>query len=220
MRTHGLNVSKVLTALAMGVLGASLVGVPAVTAVMSAPEPDAIPRRWQLDFKPGALRMAKIEKADGSVASYLYMTYRVTNKTGEDVLFAPSFELADGQGGVFRSGRGVPLDVASKLQKDLNNPFLEDQISILGMLLRGDENAKDGIVIWPFSDMQASEITVYAAGFSGEVKMAPAFPDPKSGKLVSAPLYKTYMARFKTGGDMTSRGTDAFTPYETTWIMR
>ena len=219
MRTLGLNVSTILSAAAIGVLGVSLATVPTVSA-FHAPEPDPIPRRWQLDYKPGALRMAKFTKADGSSASYLYMTYRVTNKTGEDVLFAPSFELADGQGGVFRSGRGVPLDVAAKIQKDLANPFLEDQISILGMLLQGDENAKDGLVIWPFDNLTASEITVYAAGFSGEVKMAPSFVDPKTGQPVQTATYKTSMSRFKTGGDMTKRGTDAFEPYETTWIMR
>ncbi|XVJ60549.1 MAG: hypothetical protein HEQ23_14590 [Tepidisphaera sp.] len=210
-------VQKFVAALALGVAGLSL-SIPQASARF-APEPDPIPRRWQLDLKPGPLRLARVANRDGTTQTYVYMTYRATNKTGEDVLFAPSFELADGEGNVLRSGRGVPLDVASKIQSDLNNPFLEDQISVLGMMLQGDENAKDGIVVWPLANLTASELTVYAAGFSGEVAQVE-IKDPKSGALVKEPMYKTFMARYKTGGDMSNRGSEPFEPYETTWIMR
>lgn len=215
---HRAVIEKVLTGLALSVAGLSLVSVPAVNAMLAAPEPDPIPRRWQLDFKIGPLRMAKVAGKDGSVRSYLYLTYQVVNKTGEDVLFAPSFELSDGEGNVLRSGRGVPLDVVDKLQGDLQNKFLEDQISILGMLMQGDENAKDGIVIWPFDNMTASEVTVYAAGFSGEVSQVE-IRDAK-GAMQKVAMYKTHMSRYKTGGDMTNRGSEPFTAYENTWIMR
>jgi hypothetical protein len=87
------------------------------------------------------------------------------------------------------------------------------------MMLQGDENAKDGIVVWPLSNLTASELTVYAAGFSGEVAQVE-IKDPKSGALVKEPMYKTFMARYKTGGDMSNRGSEPFEPYETTWIMR
>lgn len=216
---HRPIVEKVLMAIALCAGGGSLVAVPTVNAVLSAPEPDPIPRRWQLDLKLGDLRMAKLPGKDGSLRSYVYMTYQVVNKTGEDVLFAPSFELADGEGNVLRSGRGVPLDVADKLQADLQNKFLEDQISILGMLMQGDENAKDGIVIWPLENMTASELTVYAAGFSGEISQVE-IKDPKSGGMSKIAIYKTHMSRYKTGGDMTHRGSEAFTAYENSWIMR
>lgn len=219
MRMQRPIVKTVLSAFALGVAAWSVVSVPSVSAKLAAPEPDPIPRRWQLDLKLGALRMAKVAGKDGSVKSYLYATYQVTNKAGEDILFAPSFELADGEGHVLRSGRGVPLDVAEKLQKDLNNPYLEDQISILGMLLQGAENAKDGIVIWPFDNMTASDLTVYAAGFSGEVHLEPV-KDPKTGETKSVAMYKTLMTRYKTGGDMSGRGTEPFEAYESNWIMR
>lgn len=211
-------IQKLVVALALGFAGASLWSIPQASAWF-APEPDPIPRRWQLDLKPGPLRLANVTLRDGTTRAYLYMTYRATNRTGEDVLFAPSFELADGEGTVLRSGRGVPLDVASKIQDDLNNPFLEDQISVLGMMLQGDENAKDGIVVWPMGNLTASEITVYAAGFSGEVAQVE-IKDAKTGALVKEPMYKTFMARYKTGGDMSRRGSEALEPFESTWIMR
>lgn len=217
----GRMVRTAVSALAMVVVGGMVVEQSVAAGAWVAPEPDPIPRRWQLDVKMGPLRLARLSGRDGATRSYVYLTYRVTNKTGEDVLFAPSFELADGEGKVIRSGRGVPLDVATGIQENLNNPFLEDQISILGMMLQGEENAKDGIVIWPLENLMASELTVYAAGFSGEVVMGPAFPDKdRAGAMKQVPLYKTMMSRYKTGGDMSMRGTEPFEAYETTWIMR
>lgn len=199
------------------------IGVGLVSAMLPAPamapEPDPIPRSWQLDFKPGDLRLARVQKADGSVAAYFYMSYRVTNKTGEDVLLAPSFELADGEGNVYRSGRGVPLDVSDKIRKELGNSLIEDQISILGMLLQGDENAKDGLVIWPANSMTSSELTVYAAGFSGEVKFVSAM-NPKTKQREQVATYKTMKLKYKSGGDMSNRGSEPFSVIEQTWIMR
>lgn len=196
-----------------------LLPLAAASAVLMAPEPDAIPRRWQLDVKAGELRLAQFPQADGSVKSYFYLTYRVTNHTGEDILFAPGFELANGEGEVIRSGRGVSIEAANTIQQNLQNAYLEDQISVLGMLLQGDENAKEGIVIWPANQLHLSEVTVYAAGFSGEVKIQPA-KDPKTGESVAYPLYKSMMIRYKLPGDLDSHGSEPFAPDETKWIMR
>ncbi len=186
---------------------------------MQAPEPDPIPRRWQLDAKVGPLRLTRVTQNDGTIRSYFYLTYHVTNKTGEDVLFAPTFELANGEGEVLRSGRTVPIDTSTKIQNDLENPFLEDQISILGMILQGDENAKDGVVIWPANDLNVSELTVYASGFSGEVALVEV-KNPKSGEATKVPLYKTLMLRYKSEGDMTERDSVPFEAFENKWIMR
>ena len=52
----------------------------------------------------------------------------------------------------------------------LDNQFLQDQIGILGMLLQGPDNARDGLVIWPCNNIAVDEISIYAAGFSGETR--------------------------------------------------
>ncbi len=199
--------------------GVGLLPLAGASAMLLAPEPDAIPRRWQVDVKMGGLRLAQFKQADGSTKAYFYLTYRVTNHTGEDILFAPGFELANGEGEVIRSGRGVSIEAANTIQQNLQNSYLEDQISVLGMLLQGDENAKEGIVIWPANQMHLSEVTVYAAGFSGEVKVQPA-KDPKTGESVAFPLYKSMMIRYKLPGDLDSHGSEPFAPDETKWIMR
>ncbi len=72
-----------------------------------APEPDPIPRRWQLEIQPGPLRIATVDVKDEGPKAYFYMTYKVTNASGGDLLFAPSFDLATDQGDVLRSGSAM-----------------------------------------------------------------------------------------------------------------
>ena len=50
----------------------------------------------------------------------------------------------------------------------LGNTLIQDQITILGTILQGEENAKEGLVVWPCENFRPGEVTIYAAGFSGE----------------------------------------------------
>ncbi|MBC7835256.1 MAG: hypothetical protein H7Y88_09175 [Phycisphaerales bacterium] len=180
----------------------------------AAPEPDPVPRRWQLEIIEGPLRVTSIEFEDGPQA-FLYMTYTVTNNSGEDLLFAPSFEIATGENEVIRSGRGVPLAATKTIIESVQNPLVEDQISIIGQILQGKENAKDGIVIWPLTDMNTSELTVYGAGLSGET--ATVTPPGSGEKFV---LRKTLMIRYRVSGTLESRGSTPLDVAERRWIMR
>lgn len=184
-----------------------------------APEPDPVPRRWQLDFKIGPLRMVTLDTSEGGRASYYYLTYHVTNTSGEELLLAPSFEMSTGDGELLRSGRDVPAEVTAKILEMLANPLIEDQIGILGVIMQGQENAKDGVVIWPVTNMHPEEIAVYASGFSGETKYQ-ATKDAKTGEPVRAVLRKTYMARYQMPGELDGRGSAPFPPSEQKWIMR
>lgn len=187
----------------------------AVMAGMAPPEPDPIPRRWQLDVELGPLRLATFEIKDEGPRAYFYTTYTVSNNSGEDLLFAPSFELAmDNQ--VVRSGRNVPLEVTKQLLQSSDIPQIEDQISIIGQILQGRENAKNGLVIWTANELAPVELTVYAAGFSGETATVER-PDTKN-KVV---LRKTLMARYAPPGDLTQNGkSDIPLAEPIRWIMR
>lgn len=184
-----------------------------------APEPDAVSKKWELSAKFGALRIATVE-IDGSPRSFLYLTYTVTNTTPSDILFAPSFELTNDDGDVLKSGSGVPGAATKAILTRLNQPFLQDQISIVGNLLRGEENSKDGLVVWPLTDLSVNEINVYAAGFSGETK-AIVVPDRKTGKDAVVSLRKSVSLRYKLSGQMSHIGAGEELPLaEKRWIMR
>lgn len=189
------------------------------TSIGMAPEPDPIPKKWELEVVPGALRMATIEVA-GKTQRYFYLTYKVTNRTNSDVLFAPSFDLATDDGGVVRSGRDVPAEVTRHIIKDLENAELRDQISIVGTLLQGEENALEGIVIWAASDLSLNEISVFGSGFSGETKVIQV-PARESGKKSDVTLRKTLSLRYSVYGEIVNMGSgEEFELAEKRWVLR
>ncbi len=192
-------------------LGGALLGS---ASALAAPEPDPVPRRWELDAKMGPLRVVTMS-VNGSPRAFYYMTYRVTNNSGEDLLFAPAFHLATDQGELLRSGRGVPLAVTDALIESQQNPLLEDQISIIDQLPQGPENAVQGLVAWPANDFDIDELTVYVAGLSGETKTV---ARPDNGEPVI--LRKTMMIRYPVPGTLEGRGSRPLKPNQQRWILR
>ncbi len=202
--------------------GAAALALSALTGLGAAigmgPEPDPIPRRWELTIEPGPLRYASIDTGEG-LKSYFYFTYTVTNTSGKDMLFTPSFDLADDKGHVLRSGRDVPAAVTRELLERLDNKMLEDQISIVGMLLQGEGNAKEGLVVWPAPTLHFSELELYGAGFSGETKSIDV-TDAKTGKPTKVTLRKTLMLRYQPNGEIQQPGAKPFPMIEKRWVMR
>lgn len=184
------------------------------------PQPDPVPQRWEFAFEPGDLRLAVIETA-GQPMAYYYMTYRVTNFSGQDRIFAPAFDLLLDSGELLRSGRDVPQNVVREIMGRLGNtPLLEDQLSIVDTLLQGRENARFGLVVWPVVDNDADEVTVFAAGFSGESQVYFAM-NPETGQRDRFVLRKTRMLRYRTPGLQTGeRGSAPYDLADAQWVMR
>lgn len=194
---------------------AGLFALALVTLATAAPQPAPVPKRWQLDIRPGPLRVITLDVPDAGLRTYFYFTYTVVNSSGEDLAFAPTFELSCDDGSIVRSGHDVPPVVYEELLRRLKNPLLDDEISIVGMLLQGEENARDGLVVWPALALKVDEVTIYAAGFSGESK---AIRRPDTGQEVI--LRKTLMLRHATPGDLAGRGDAPLERTERRWIMR
>lgn len=192
-------------------------GVP--TASGLAPEPSPVPRRWELDVDLGPLRLTTITTEGRGPESYFFMTYKVTNTTGTDVLFAPSFDLATSDGNVARSGRGVPFDVIRQIMERLENPFLQEQVSMLGLLLQGEENAKEGLVVWPASTLDVDRLTVYMSGFSGETATIEV-PDPRTREPMRVVLRKSLAVNFGVAGILNPNDSTPFPIVDQRWIMR
>ena len=193
---------------------ASLVSPAPQASVSAAPEPAPVSRRWQLDMRPGPLRVTVISTKDAGPRAYAYLTYLVMNPTREDIFFAPSFELITDEGDLIRSGRGVPREVVAELLKRLHNPLLEDEIRVIRMLGQGEENAREGLVVWPLNALKADEITIFATGFSGETRTV---RKPDTGEMVT--LRKTLMLRHATPGEIPTDNSP-LTRAEQRWILR
>lgn len=200
-------------------LVAMLAALCGTAAIGLAPEPDPIPRRWQLSFEPGPLRFVSLDVPGQGVRDYFYFTYKVTNGTGQDVIFAPAFDLANDQGEIRRGGREVPGTAVKAMLAKLDNPFLQDQVSVVGVLPQGEENAREGLVMWPANSLDASEISLFAAGFSGETRTVES-KDAKSGKAVRVTLRKQLMIRYLTPGEIRNQGAAPFVERERRWVLR
>ncbi len=92
----------VSTALSAALAAATFMLLGAATRPAVAPEPDPVPTRWQLDLDISDLRVRTIQTDEGP-RPFFYLTYQVTNNAGEDILFAPRWELATDQGDLLRS---------------------------------------------------------------------------------------------------------------------
>ena len=159
------------------VLTALLVSVGAIVPqAMTAPEPFEVPTTWELEFdfrapQPITVTLPGRDKP----TTFWYMLYSVTNLTrnletgrGSDQDFIPEFTMYTNTGQASVSNRRMPAGVFAAIKKRHNSPLLKDHTEIIGKLLYGRDNAKDGVAIWPdFSDKTGS-IDVFAGGLSGE----------------------------------------------------
>ncbi|MFI4915218.1 MAG: hypothetical protein ACIAS6_01770 [Phycisphaerales bacterium JB060] len=191
----------------------------AAVSVARPPEPNPIPVRWQLDLDVGPLRVASVETPGQGPMLYYYLTYTVTNNTDQDILLAPSFELATETGSNVVAGQGVPAAVTREILERLNNPLLNDQVGMIGVLRRGEAHARDGLVVWPVRDTEADEVRVYMAGFSGETARIEVV-DHESGNPRDVVLRKTLMAVHEIPGHVNGRGNAPIERVESKWIMR
>lgn len=188
-------------------------------ACMAAPEPDPVPKRWELNILPGPLRLITVNTPETGPRSYVYFTYKAVNNTGQDLLFAPSFELSTDEGDLLHPGRDVPRVVTEEILRLLDNPFLQDQIGVIGQILQGEENAKEGLVVWPLPRVQPGQMTLYCKGFSGETK-AIDIPDKAAGKVRRITLSKQYMMRYNLPGELNLQESAPLPVTERRWILR
>ncbi len=216
MRTPSVSLPTLYPSLlAMAALAVALAG----PAALAGPEPAPVPKRWQLDAEFGPLRTATIETPDMGPRAYFYLTYRVTNNSGEDLLFAPAFELATDTGRVRRSGRDVPVAVTRRILDDMENPLLLDEVSITDTLLQGKENMKEGLVIWPAEELKLEHVTIYGAGFSGETATLE-IPKAGSREKTKYVLRKTAELVHWAGGEIDPSSSEPLLRLRTRWIMR
>lgn len=198
-------------------LGAVSAGVLlTATPVLAAPEPAPIPTRWEFTLDPGPLRVMTVNTDDGP-KPYYYFTYKVTNHSGEDRFFTPTFEMYTDDGTLMRSGREVPKEVTDYILRRLGNALLLDEIAIQDTLLQGRENAREGLVVWPVRSLDIDEIKVFANGFSGETKT---IERPDNGEPIT--LRKTMMLVHRVAGEVNTSTSRPIPRLENAsrWIMR
>lgn len=185
------------------------------TEVVAYPTPKPVADRPELSFAPGPLRLYQDPLSDHW---YWYFTYEVTNTTGSDQIWAPSFVLFTDHGEIMHSGAEVPMRITKDLMTLLDDPLLLNQYQVIGDIRQGPGHAKSAVVAWPALELNVNELTLFIAGVSSETATA---TNPLSGDEII--LRKTLQRDYLVRGDLTAYGAQevALNPDRSpSWILR
>lgn len=174
--------------------------IPVQPEAVAYPKPKAVPDRAELNFEPGALRIFQ-SPTDGQW--YWYMTYEISNYTGEDRIWAPTFTLYTDRGEILESGRGVNRTHVNEIMEYLGDDMLEVQHEIIGDLYQGEGNVRSGLVVWPAKRTDVNELILFVSGISGETAIV---EHPSTGEETI--LQKTLMREYLLPGNATGLGDD------------
>jgi len=184
-----------------------------VERAVAAPEPSLVPTSWQLNFKHGPIERLLVGK-DARQKTYWFMRYTVSNNTGKDILFTPDFQLMTDTGQVQEAYKDVPDEIIAKIKELYNNELLASPNMILGNLLQGEDNARDGVIVFGDVDAATRNFKVFVSGLSGattEVK------NPQTDKTVI--LQKTLILEYNVPGE--AIGIETRPEYKgAKWVMK
>jgi hypothetical protein len=192
------------------------------------PRAGAVSRSWELDFTFHDPQRIVVKAAgDENVTVYWYVLYEVTNRTGQDVDFYPSFRLVTDTLKVVEGGLDVSPRVYDAIQSRHEGayPFFAPPWKITGPLLQGEENARASAVVFHTFDREASGFTVYVSGLSGDVERVNN-PAARIGETVSADgnpyflLRRTLAIRYDLPGDPSTRALAEPIRRSREWVMR
>lgn len=164
------------------------------------PQPELVTSSWMLTFSYDEPRTISIEQPDGSVKWYWYMTYevlndpRVLNNRRDTILFIPEIIVADDRGRIIHANRGVSPRVFNAIKELLGNNLLESPAQVPGNILPGEDFIKESVAIWPVSEEDVDEFSVFFGGLYGETCTVPhpvtgepmteTVTDPRTGEPV------------------------------------
>ena len=190
--------------------------VAAARPALAYPEPQIVTTSWQLEFesaKPSTISV-NVPGAQGPQL-YWYMTYTVENQSGRDRLFIPEAWIMTDAGDLIPANRNIAPEVFRAIAQREQNALLQSPASTAGRLLEGEDNARDGVVIWPVPDHDVDHVRIFFAGLSGETHEV---EDPLTGE--TRVLRKTLMLAYETPGDTSHREGQPFILRSRAWVVR
>jgi len=200
------------------------------------PEPSPYPISWELDFQHDKPKRIVVTIPGQGNRAYWYLTYTVANKTNEDREFLPVFEMVTRDGKIHRSDKDVPPYVFDQIkrQEKAKYPFLERYYKLAGTLRVGEDQAKDGVAIWPEPMSEMGNFSIYVSGMSGETvtmkmvngKPVKVKPENQALELKGVDekdviiLRKTLQLNYVIYGDDVYPGLDQVNVQPEKWVMR
>lgn len=178
------------------------------------PKPSPYPVAWEFDFQHSDPKRIVVD-APGQNApqAYWYVTYTVTNNTDKERPFLPVFEMLANDGRLIRSDFAIPPQVFSAIQQREKLQFLQPAHEVAGQLRLGDDQARDGVAIWPEPMAEMGQFSIFIEGLSGETA------ELKVGDE-SFNLHKELELSYIIRGDDVRPSLDEVSAEAETWVMR
>lgn len=197
-------------------------------AAEAAPKARVDTPSWRLEVKfHDPQRMVLRLPGDRHETTFWYVLYTVTNNTGMDREFFPSFRLVTDNFGVVEGGAHISPSVYDAVvdRHRREFPFMVSPTKVSGLLLQGEANERTSFVAFRDFDTRANAFSVFASGLSGKIERRanPAFDASKAegGKNPRQfILRRTLEVRYDFPGDPQTR--DRTSPIRRTrrWVMR
>jgi hypothetical protein len=197
-----------------------ILGRPAVAAPF--PQPSRYPISWELDFVHAVPERIVVDTGNGPPRAYWYVTYTVTNNTGQERTFLPWFEMLTKDGKIIRSDQSIPFQVFEAIKHREGSKMLEPFTQMGGEILLGEDQAKDGVAIWLEPTTEMGRFSIFVTGLCGE---AITMTDDAGAEL-STPegkpiiLRKTLQLNYMVPGDELYPEADPVAEEPLAWVMR
>lgn len=222
--------------------GLSVVGTASFLTMLApparaekVPEPSPYLIAPELDFKlvSGPKRIVVSIPGEPHGRAFYYITYTIQNKGDKPYAFTPQFDMLTEDGKVTRSDRAIPPGVFDTIKAREGNKLLETNRQIEGQVQPGEDQAHDGVAIWPEPMPKMGHFSIFAGGLSEEFAVF----KPENGNLVRTKpgeligksdeekakyitLRKTLQFDFHIPGDDIRPGEDEVHAKGKQWIMR
>ncbi len=210
------------------ILAVAVLAVPLVGESNAAPEPSLALKTWQLDFEfHDPARISVTLPGKDKPTSYWFLLFTVTNNTGREIEFYPTFQLVTDTLDIVDGNEEISPSVYRAIRERYNKlyPFLVDPTRMYGTLRQGEDNRRTGVVAFRSFDPDADALTVYVSGLSGELSRVrnPAYEPLKVESDKNRPFFvlrKTLAVRYNLPGDRESRRLTDPIRVKREWVMR
>ena len=213
-------------------LGATV--VPTLCLAGDFPEPSPYPISWELAFKHGGPKRVVVTLPGVGNRAFWYLTYSVTNTSDQEQTFLPEFVMVTKDGREHPSDKNVPYKVFEAVKRREGKKFLEPASRVAGTLRVGEDQARDGVAIWPEPMAEMGSFSIFVSGLSGETvtlkmvdgKPVKVKPERMSQELKGVAkedviiLRKTLQLNYVVFGDDVYPGLDEVNVRPEQWVMR
>lgn len=162
-----------------------------------APSAKIAPATWTVDFAfDDPQRITLVAPGGTKPETYWYVLFTVTNNTGREIEFYPSFRLVTDTLEVVEGGSKITPQVYEAVFARHRRlaPYITEPFHITGPLLQGKGNARTSVAVFRMFGTNASRFTIYVSGLSGDVERI-TNPDFDPAQAESDTNFRFFMLR-------------------------